>query len=96
MLVLCIVSTVVLAWAVFSVFYVARLMEFRVGKGSMERSVDAEDSFHAHLDECRQCRENCFSLCPVGDSLLVKVVQEIDAPKEFRALCRWEGSRENL
>lgn len=28
------------------------------------------DTFHAHLDECIQCRENPFCLCTVGASLL--------------------------
>lgn len=30
----------------------------------------AGDAFHAHLDECEQCREHPFNLCAVGESLL--------------------------
>lgn len=26
--------------------------------------------FHAHLDECRQCREHPFALCSTGRELL--------------------------
>jgi hypothetical protein len=26
--------------------------------------------FHKHLDICIRCRENIFSLCPVGEHLL--------------------------
>lgn len=28
------------------------------------------DEFHAHLDQCRQCREEVFNLCSVGAALL--------------------------
>lgn len=31
----------------------------------------AADAFHAHLDECRQCREHPFDLCGVGHILAV-------------------------
>jgi len=31
------------------------------------------DSFHAHLDECSQCREHPFNLCAVGQKRLVEV-----------------------
>ena len=28
------------------------------------------DKFHAHLDVCAQCRNQCFNLCPTGAKLL--------------------------
>ena len=28
--------------------------------------------FHAHLDECKQCRENPFGLCKIGAQLLTE------------------------
>ena len=28
------------------------------------------NSFHAHLNECRRCREQPFDLCPIGDARL--------------------------
>lgn len=28
------------------------------------------DAFHAHLDVCRQCREQPMNLCPAGAPLL--------------------------
>ena len=31
------------------------------------------DDFHAHLDECQQCRDNPFKLCCTGHVLLLKV-----------------------
>lgn len=30
------------------------------------------EDFHAHLDACKQCRENPFELCVVGGLLLVE------------------------
>lgn len=33
---------------------------------------EAADRFHAHLDECKQCREQPFDLCPTGAELLEK------------------------
>lgn len=27
--------------------------------------------FHAHLDECQQCEQNPFALCPVGHAALM-------------------------
>jgi len=38
---------------------------------------DPED-FHAHLDECEQCREHPFALCPEGELILKKVTVGID------------------
>jgi hypothetical protein len=34
--------------------------------------------FHNHLDECPQCRDHPFDLCPVGEQLLQASVG--DAP----------------
>ena len=31
------------------------------------------DEFHSHLDECKQCRDHPFALCPIGRVLLLKV-----------------------
>ena len=31
------------------------------------------DEFHAHLDVCKRCREQPFSLCPIGAVVLTKV-----------------------
>lgn len=28
------------------------------------------DRFHAHLDDCSQCRNNPFALCPIGVTLI--------------------------
>ncbi len=39
--------------------------------------------FHAHLDECQQCRENPFGLCPKGEALLINCVSE-PMPQEFQ------------
>ena len=30
------------------------------------------NEFHAHLDECGQCRNHCFNLCAIGAALLKK------------------------
>jgi len=40
----------------------------------------ATDRFHSHLDECSQCRENPFGLCPIGNQLLVECmsVKDVD------------------
>ena len=36
--------------------------------------MDGIDEFHAHLDVCRQCRENPFGLCWIGERLLLRAV----------------------
>lgn len=41
-----------------------------------DRNIDA---FHAHLDECEQCREEPFNLCPMGAELIVEITKEMDA-----------------
>lgn len=33
-------------------------------------AIPSAAAFHRHLDACRQCRENPFSLCAVGHALL--------------------------
>lgn len=35
-----------------------------------EKTDDPVQNFHKHLDACKQCRENPFSLCPTGSELL--------------------------
>lgn len=32
------------------------------------------NSFHAHLNECRRCREQPFDLCPIGHFRLKETV----------------------
>jgi predicted anti-sigma-YlaC factor YlaD len=31
------------------------------------------EAFHNHLDNCSQCRNNPFDLCPTGAKLIVKI-----------------------
>lgn len=40
------------------------------------------DAFHAHLDECEQCRDEPFNLCAEGARLLLEGARnvELDAP----------------
>lgn len=35
----------------------------------MEKSVE-ECPFHMHLDQCEQCRDHPFKLCPTGEESL--------------------------
>jgi hypothetical protein len=37
------------------------------------------DAFHAHLDVCRQCRDNPFGLCRTGADLLFAAGSSVDA-----------------
>ena len=37
--------------------------------------------FHAHLDECKQCRENPFGMCPIGQARLEEAVGAQAPPK---------------
>ena len=37
---------------------------------TVEGGEDASDRFHAHLDQCTQCEQHPFNLCPVGQKLL--------------------------
>jgi hypothetical protein len=33
------------------------------------------DAFHNHLDNCKQCRNNPFNMCPAGDALIKAAVR---------------------
>lgn len=33
-------------------------------------------AFHAHLDVCKQCRDNPFGLCKTGEALLLATAEE--------------------
>jgi len=35
--------------------------------------INSVEDFHSHLDECEQCREHPFNLCPEGELILKKV-----------------------
>lgn len=37
----------------------------------------ADERFHKHLDECRQCREEPFNLCPLGDAFIMQAGAEL-------------------
>lgn len=50
------------------------------------RTMEPEDKFHAHLDECRQCREEIFNLCPTGAKLLEACAS---CDSMFRGLMQW-------
>jgi hypothetical protein len=41
-----------------------------------ERVLPAMANFHAHLDVCKQCRDNPFGLCKVGEPLLLATADE--------------------
>lgn len=34
-------------------------------------------AFHAHLDTCKQCRDNPFGLCPTGAHLIIAAARSI-------------------
>jgi hypothetical protein len=36
----------------------------------MSTLIDASEAFHRHLDECKQCENQPFDLCPTGTRLL--------------------------
>ena len=36
----------------------------------MEDALERIKKFHAHLDGCKRCRNQCFNLCQVGAKLL--------------------------
>jgi hypothetical protein len=48
--------------------------------------VTAEEKFHAHLDECRQCREQVFNLCAKGLELLTSAATDNSM---IRGLMQW-------
>lgn len=41
-----------------------------------EFSTPDVDTFHAHLDECIQCRDHPFALCSMGYKLVRKALNE--------------------
>lgn len=38
------------------------------------------DVFHAHLDECLQCKNHPFALCPKGEALLFATADTLPPP----------------
>lgn len=38
----------------------------------MDKPEDYPDEYHRHLDECKRCRNNPLSQCPVGLSILLR------------------------
>lgn len=38
--------------------------------------IESMDKFHAHLDECEQCRDHPFGLCPSGSALLLATADD--------------------
>ena len=40
------------------------------------RKPEPADAFHAHLEACKQCREQPFNLCAVGTPLLKLAAEE--------------------
>lgn len=40
--------------------------------------MDDANIFHDHLDVCRQCREQPFNLCPIGEKALKAAIDELD------------------
>ena len=54
------------------------------------------DDFHGHLDECSQCRNHPFGLCPTGAALLKKageagaeLVNVAKRMTELQRICAW-------
>lgn len=51
-----------------------------------------ELAFHKHLDQCKQCREHPFALCPEGTRLLKQTVTltqyEQNIVTAFKDLCK--------
>jgi len=37
----------------------------------LDQQEDEIYDFHKHLDQCEQCREHPFNLCPIGNKLLL-------------------------
>lgn len=45
------------------------------------------NEFHKHLDECKQCEQHPFELCPVGVQLIHAEVQKpVVLPKNLMVL----------
>lgn len=56
---------------------------YEAGAAAVERfddSIGAIDAFHAHLDDCFQCRSMPFNLCPIGARMIHQAVQSIEVP----------------
>lgn len=43
-----------------------------------EGAISNIDAFHAHLDECFQCRSMPFNLCPIGAGMIHLTVESIE------------------
>jgi hypothetical protein len=39
----------------------------------------AETDFHTHLDNCEQCRNKPFELCPIGRALAGAALKELES-----------------
>jgi hypothetical protein len=53
--------------------------------GCVVKKREPRRDFHAHLDECRQCRDNPFALCLEGARLLSET-----------ATAAWQAAREAM
>lgn len=54
------------------------------------------EPFHAHLDECSQCMNHPFDLCPAGAALMLLLKREFDGsagPLTDRRLTPDEASK---
>ncbi len=64
-----------------------------------QEQYDRIDKFHAHLDDCKQCRDHPFDLCPDGAKLLkeaatgVKEQEEVIEQERYVTI-RFEPSKE--
>ena len=54
---------------------------------------ESMDRFHAHLDECKQCRDRPFGLCPSGQTLLLAAADDGMTAGMEKALEAPEGSK---
>lgn len=45
-----------------------------------------EDKFHKHLDQCEQCRNHPFALCPEGANLLREAAEGVGKEMEKRQM----------
>lgn len=52
-------------------------MTLRGNEPMAEPATEAQDRFHRHLDNCKQCSDEPFNLCPTGERLLLDAVKEI-------------------
>jgi hypothetical protein len=42
-----------------------------------------DNVFHQHLDQCQQCREQPFNLCPIGARLLTEAATSELANEQY-------------